>query len=416
MRTLFTILFICLLTLLFAGTLSAQWVQTSLDSVSVRCFATSGTNLFASTTGGIYLSTNNGTSWTRTSAWSNGLLAASGNNLFTKAVDTIYRSTNNGTSWISAGAWNGSLNALVASGENVYAGGCKNDSPYCYPNVSISTDNGSSWRDVRKVLRSEVISIAVSGTDVFAGDDDACCAMPNSIYQLVGDTAWVRIGPDGRINCLAVSGANLFAGIEHIYFHNDHFVYRTSDYGVTWDTVNTGLSDSLVTCFAVNGSNVFAGTAHGVFLTTNNGTYWTEANTGLRDSAITSITITGSFLFAGTAHGVWKRPLSEMIIDKVEPPSKELPTQYILNQNYPNPFNPVTIISYQLPVHSLVTLKVYDVLGRELATLVNEVEEQGYKSVKWDSSSASGGLSSGIYFYRLTAGQFTDIKKLLLIR
>ena len=81
-------------------------------------------------------------------------------------------------------------------------------------------------------------------------------------------------------------------------------------------------------------------------------------------------------------------------------------------QNYPNPFNPSTLISYQLPASMYVTLKIFDILGREIKTLVNEQQNAGKHSVQFNASN----LSSGVYFYRIEAGQNTDIKKLLLIK
>ena len=81
-------------------------------------------------------------------------------------------------------------------------------------------------------------------------------------------------------------------------------------------------------------------------------------------------------------------------------------------QNYPNPFNPTTAISYQLSAVSHVTLKVYDVLGREVATLVNEKQDAGTHVVTFDGSH----LSSGVYFYRITAGTFIATKKLVLMK
>ena len=94
-----------------------------------------------------------------------------------------------------------------------------------------------------------------------------------------------------------------------------------------------------------------------------------------------------------------------------------MPTEFGLSQNYPNPFNPVTIIRYQIPDRGaqhgvLVQLKIYDVLGREVATLVDEEQSSGYKSVEWDA----GAFTSGIYFYKLQAGQFGDVKKLILLK
>ncbi len=85
---------------------------------------------------------------------------------------------------------------------------------------------------------------------------------------------------------------------------------------------------------------------------------------------------------------------------------------FALEQNYPNPFNPSTAISYQLPAKSFVTLKVYDMLGREVATLVNGFAQAGSHSVRFDA----GGLASGVYFTRLQAGRFVQVRKMLLVK
>ena len=92
--------------------------------------------------------------------------------------------------------------------------------------------------------------------------------------------------------------------------------------------------------------------------------------------------------------------------------NSEIPSLYELYQNYPNPFNPQTRIKFQIPTSNFITLKVYDVLGREVATLVNEVKHPGSYEVTWDAS----GLASGVYFYQLKAGDFVDAKKLVLMR
>ena len=88
------------------------------------------------------------------------------------------------------------------------------------------------------------------------------------------------------------------------------------------------------------------------------------------------------------------------------------PAEFALGQNYPNPFNPSTIVRYQLPYQSHVVLRVYDLLGQDVATLVDGVQDPGYKSVSWDAS----GVSSGIYYYRLTAGTFTLTKRMIVVK
>ena len=91
---------------------------------------------------------------------------------------------------------------------------------------------------------------------------------------------------------------------------------------------------------------------------------------------------------------------------------KHVPDQFILNQNFPNPFNPETIINYSVPIQSFVSLKIFDLLGNEIKTLVNSYRHPGNYSVKFDASE----ISSGIYFYRLQAGDFMQTKKMVLIR
>ncbi|HSW54416.1 MAG TPA: T9SS type A sorting domain-containing protein [Ignavibacteriaceae bacterium] len=97
---------------------------------------------------------------------------------------------------------------------------------------------------------------------------------------------------------------------------------------------------------------------------------------------------------------------------KIGTGKEEVISEYNLQQNYPNPFNPTTTINYSIPKNGLVTIKVYDILGKEVAELVNETKEAGNYSVAFNASS----LASGIYFYTLTSGNFTASKKLILLK
>jgi hypothetical protein len=96
----------------------------------------------------------------------------------------------------------------------------------------------------------------------------------------------------------------------------------------------------------------------------------------------------------------------------IKPMEQELPKKFSLSQNYPNPFNPKTVISWQLPVGSDVDLSIYNVLGQKVATLVNRKQQAGSYSAEWDAT----GFASGVYYYRLVAGEYVATRKLVLLR
>ena len=96
----------------------------------------------------------------------------------------------------------------------------------------------------------------------------------------------------------------------------------------------------------------------------------------------------------------------------VEPIAKEVPAEYKLFQNYPNPFNPSTNIRYQVSNNGFVTLKIYDVLGKEISTLVNEKHVAGTYEVAFNATQ----YPSGVYFYKLTTDRYTDTKKMILLK
>ena len=94
-----------------------------------------------------------------------------------------------------------------------------------------------------------------------------------------------------------------------------------------------------------------------------------------------------------------------------------IPIAYTLHQNYPNPFNPVTTLRYDLPENSLVNIIIYDLLGRQVKTLVNQTQNAGFKSIIWNATNNYGKpVSAGVYLYQIQAGEFVQTKKMVLLK
>ncbi|MRR59338.1 MAG: hypothetical protein EG824_14175, partial [Deltaproteobacteria bacterium] len=362
---------------------SAQWVHTNLpDSRLVTSFAVSGTNLFAGLNsgisgqagGGVFLSTDNGTSWT---AVSEGLprapwdstqyapiycLGMCGENLFAGTDLGVYVSANNGNSWtaVNAGlpkAPNGftPTYCLGTSGTNLFAG--------TYAGVFLSTNNGTSWSPVNTGLTEPRISaLAVSGTNLVAANHQSSIfgtyQADSVFFSTNSGTSWTAVNsglPQGHVvTALAASGTNFLIVMTGV----GQGVFLSTNSGASWTAINEGLPyiiindtirhyQGLRSCFVTSGTNLFAGTyGDGVFLSTNSGTSWTAVNEGLQKDAysttkyvsVNCFASIGQNLFAGTGGdanpgGVWRRPLSEMITH-VES-SRFLPASFALEQNYP---------------------------------------------------------------------------------
>lgn len=191
-------------------------------------------------------------------------------------------------------------------------------------------------------------------------------------------------------------------------------IYRSTDTGNNWEIVDPGFTNVSINTFQlINENSIAVATSDGVYYSTDKGKTWSDFSDGLGNRSIQCLSLSKSpipTLFAGTFGGGIYRKIIDNILS-VES-FNGIIDEFRLFNNYPNPFNPTTTIKFSIPKLSFVTLKVFDLLGREVATLVDEEKQIGSYIIKFDGSS----LSSGIYFYRLHAGGFVETKKLIIIK
>jgi hypothetical protein len=379
-----------------------QWVQyDSIYGGYVYSLATSGNNIFAGTISGVWLSTNNSQSWTQTALNSQMVLslATSGNNIFAGTNQTgIYLSTNCGQTWTQTALNNKSVRSFAISGNYIFAG--------TMGSVYLSTNNCQSWTQTALNYR-DVTSLVINGNNIFAGTDNGIYLSTNN-----GDNWTQKALINITVRSLAISGNNIFAGTFQ------YGVYLSTNNGQSW--VQTGLNNKYVYSFFISGNNVFAGCgyAQGVYLSTNSGQNWIEKNQGWNviPDINNALLIANNYIYAGTyGQSVWRRAYSEII--GIQSINTVTPSEFSLSQNYPNPFNPATNIHFALSKNGFVKLKVYDILGKEIATLVNEKLNAGIYEVPFSISQFSNNnISSRIYFYIIEAGDFKDTKRMVLIK
>ena len=199
---------------------------------------------------------------------------------------------------------------------------------------------------------------------------------------------------------------------DHIFAGSfDSGIFRSTDNGNNW--LSIGLTDHNVSSLDINSiGHIFAGTYDGgVFRSTDSGENWTPINAGLTNPGVSALAASpNGHIFAGTTGGGVYRSVRSTT--SVKENKNEMPFSFELCQNYPNPFNPITIINYEIPIQSNVILKIYDLLGNEVVTLVDEIKNAGRYEIRFDASI----LSSGVYLYNLEAGNHSAMKKLILIK
>jgi Secretion system C-terminal sorting domain len=382
-----------------------SWIKQDNLVGAIRTISAIGTNLFAGTYGGgVFLSTDGGLNW---NAVNNGLKNSKVNGVAVKDSDIfagtdavgVFRSTDDGNSWSQANTGLTSLDVkgIAVSDSALFVGVSSGG-------VFKSTDDGESWMHVGKDTTGlyNTFALAASGNYIFAG------ALGPGVYRSTDEgNSWV-LSNSGITN----TGVTALAASDSILFTGTYGggIFKSTNNGTNW--ISAGLTGHYVAALALDGPNVYAKTYDaGLFVSTNSGTTWGKADdSGMSEDSIISLAANTSSLYAGSNAGVLYRPVAE--ITSINRISNKLLMNFKLFQNYPNPFNPSTVINYQLPVRSFVTLKVYDILGRVVATLVKEVKNAGSYSITFNSNK----LSSGIYIYSLRAGDKQFSRKMILLK
>ena len=414
-----------------------SWVQ-DFSTASIGggnyCAVNSGSSLFVGTYNSIFRSNDNGESWTLAitglCAMKITCFAASNGKLFAGGWGGgIYTSSDNGESWTHdylSFTWAPNITALAVSPTmagtgypNIYAGSVGQG-------VFMSSDNGQIWSEMSNGLDKRINALVVHPTTdsfiLFAGTQTGVFVSVDS------GKSWTADGlKDTVVWSLAVNDSCLFAGTSpwrysdtSQSYSNLGGVFSSTNWGASWNPSGLSYHEIFSLTFA-NGNLIAETPEEGFFVSTDGGQSWATLNTtspNIQNTKINCIAALNSNIFAGTeGRSVWRRPISDMITS-VKVHGKTIPTRYSLQQNYPNPFNPTTTIEFELPKNAMVVLKVYDLLGREVRTLVDEKVEAGFHTAKFDASR----LASGIYFTRMLvqpqdgSNPFVQVRKMLMLK
>jgi photosystem II stability/assembly factor-like uncharacterized protein len=346
----------------------------AVDSKDYIFFAGVGSNVYRSTDGGIF--------WEYLRYLDSRSLAISDNDYIYIGVDDsppfyLARSTDSGIIWEDkTGSISKVIYALEASGTKIYAGGV---SGHFY----ISSNYGDTWNALPLFTQNLITEIFVNDSGhIFTGTwgDGAFVSKDfgstwQKIFNLQGCIASIQ-SIDNEYLFVALGG----------YQSSQNKIFRSSDNGVSWDNTDNGLP---INAFL---SKLFKASDKSLYITTMNG-YGIYKSTDFGDN----------WFHIG--------PITNLLDENIL-----LPAEFSLSQNYPNPFNPNTKISWKSPVGSWQSLKVYDILGREITALVDEYKSAGNYEVEFSTLSIKHLPSSGVYFYTLRAGDFIQTKKMILLK
>ncbi len=265
------------------------WSMTSHDSI-----------LFAGADGGVFLSTDLGSSW---NAANNGLpkntsvysILVKGPNLFAGSSNGVFLSTNNGNSWTSVNqGLPFSTNTLIVKDTNIFAG--------TFSGVFLSTNNGVSWKEADSGMTNKYVNyFAIKDTNIFAATNDGMFVSTNNgVSWNIIDTGLFNT----NIMCLAVSGNNVLAGTSILSSDtNNTGIFLSTNNGKSWRADNTGLPTNIsILSLSVVGTQIYAGTNSGFYVL---GSFWSDAGSGLTRTGVHALTTLDSKMFAGNDDGVF---------------------------------------------------------------------------------------------------------------
>lgn len=334
---------------------------------------------------------------------------AKGDEIYVSTDEGVFKSFDGGFNWfqIVMPSGSGTIRTIKTNGNNVYAMGVVG------PRFYVSTDNGSTWALKNSGISSSALirSVCIFNNKLFLGTTQGMYRSTNN-----GDS-WQAINngipSQSAIYSIASIGSSLFI------LRNYAFIHKSTDDGETWTNVNTNFENSEKFClFAIPNSNsILVSARTGIFSSSNYGETWINKSAGFPNDvnqnlpAVYCFASLGNYVYAGTyGCAVWRRSIDELI--SVRNISSEVPDKFSLSQNYPNPFNPQTKINFNIKNSGQVKLTVFDILGKELAVLVNEKLVAGSYEYTFNGSD----FISGVYFYKLESGNFSEVRKMLLVK
>jgi len=246
------------------------------------------------------------------------------------------------------------------------------------------------------------------------------------------DTAFIYV--NGRYNLLKSSnGGTGFSssGVKWLknlvfsykdsamYGYNGYMMYKSVNKGISWDSVLTTVKFTSLEINPDTPNILYAGDSLGIHRSTNYGQNWSLYNNTFTPSkfiiGISKDAGSGDTFYVATSKKVYKVWASFLV--NAGSNNQVIPDKFSLSQNYPNPFNPTTNISYKVKSYQVIKLTVYNIMGKEVAVLVNEKQPPGEYEVQFPNNSIiSNQFPSGVYFYKLETGDFTETKKMILLK